>query len=129
MIDSWLRLPIYLNGEKRFDANPRGELTVVDAFERMYLVSENIEFCFAEGRNMDGQIYCRLEDLGGQISRNDIPPFKTIIDLLDRISKRYGFDISSRSSSVWIQRDESGQHRIWIDRDKIVAESNARIFG
>jgi len=128
MIDSWLRLPIYLNGEKRFDANPSRELTVVDAYERMCFVTENIEFCFAEGRNMDGEIYCRLEDLGDGISRNNIPSFNTIVDLQDRISERYGFGISSRSSSVWIQRDASGQHRIWIDRDTIAAESNKLLF-
>ena len=126
MNDSWLRYPIYLNGEQRFDANPSGDVSVVDAYERMDFVFENIEFCFAEGRLMDVEIFDRLDTLSDQIRANDIPHFDQIADLVDSIRKRYAFN---DSGSAWTRKHESGAIVIWIDRDKIVAKSNKELFG
>ena len=124
-----MRFPIYLNGEKRFDAKPSGDLTVIDACERMDFVFDNIEFCLAEGRLMDVGIFDRLEALRDQIRDSNIPPFDHLTDLLGDISLRYGFSETLSSDSMWIRKDDSGQISIWIDRDKIVAESNKRLFG
>ena len=128
MIENWQTFPIYLNGEKRFDANPSGELSTVDAYERMQFVHDNIEFCLAEGRLMDVEIFDLLGSLGDSIRGNKIPPFDQIEDLVDRIGLRYGFNATSNSESRWIRRHDSGEIMIWIDRDKIVAESNKRLF-
>ena len=127
MTQSWLRYPIFLNGEKRFEANSSGDLAVVNAYERMDFVFEKIEFCLAEGRLMDGEIFHFLDSLSDRIRGNDIPSFDQIADLVDRIGSRYGFNADSES--MWIRQHESGEIMIWIDRDKIVAESNKRLFG
>ena len=129
MNKSWLRLPIYLNGELRFEANPSGDLTVVDAYERMDFVFENIEFCFAEGRMMDVEIFDRLDMLGDRVRENNYPPFAELTNLIVSISSRYGFDEPPNSDSKWIRRNDSGNIVIWIDRNKIVSESNKRLFG
>ncbi|MCA9173033.1 MAG: hypothetical protein KDB14_00890 [Planctomycetales bacterium] len=122
-------MAIFLNGEKRFDANPRGELTVDDAFERMDFVYENIEFCCAEGRLMDVAIFDQLESLGERVRANDTPPFNQVAELAEKIGSRYGFGGPELSDSAWVRRDKAGQFVIWIDRDKIVAESNKKLFG
>ena len=129
MNDAWLHLPIYLDGRKRFDAIPVGVLTVADAYERMDFVFNAIEYCFAEGRLMDVEIFESLEDLGGRIRRKDIPPLTQISDLVDRISTRYGFDSTSISESGWIRQGDAGEYHIWIDQQKIVAEHNEYLFG
>lgn len=129
MTDQWLRFPIYLNGERRFDANPSGDLTVADAYERMDFVFENIEFCFAEGRLMDVEIFRLLDSLGDRIREGDAPAFSQLTGLTSAICSRYGFDAASDSDSIWIRQGESGEKMIWIDRDDFVSESNAELFG
>lgn len=128
MTKSWLRFPIYLDGEKRFDANPNGDVTVIDASKRMDFVFEHIEFCFAEGRLMDLEIFHQLEDLKDHVRRNNIPAYDEIRHLVDSIASRYGFDASIKSGSMWIRQDVCDQPAIWIDRELVIEESNRRLF-
>jgi hypothetical protein len=129
MNELWLRLPIYLDGTKRFDANPGGPITSVDAYERMRFVFDNIEFCFAEGRLMDVEIFDLLEDLGDRIRRKDIPQETQVAEIAKRIGSRYGFDSPSMSNSRWIRQADSGECRIWIEQQKRLAEGNGYLFG
>ena len=124
MSESWLRLPIYLDGKERFAANPSGDLTVIDAYERMDFVFDAIEFCFAEGRLMDVEIFNLLDDLGDRISQQDVPEYTEISNLVDRISSRYGLDPSAMSDSGWVRQSDSGEYQIWIDQQQIIAARN-----
>tara|TARA_R110002096_G_scaffold206374_1_gene392637 strand:- start:747 stop:1124 length:378 start_codon:yes stop_codon:yes gene_type:complete len=124
MSETWLRLPIFLDGQERFAANPSGDLTVIDAYERMDFVFNAIEYCFAEGRLMDVEIFNLLDDLGDRIRQQDVPEYAEISGLVDRISSRYGFEPSAMSGSGWVRQSDSGEYQIWIDQQQIVAARN-----
>ncbi|MEZ6143184.1 MAG: hypothetical protein R3B84_21680 [Zavarzinella sp.] len=126
---TWMHRAIYLDSVKRFDAVLTGSLPVSEIYERMSFVFDNIEYCFAEGRLMDLEIFNRLDDLADLVNRNVIPPLTLVSDIAERISSRYGFDTDSITRSMWIRKADSGEYVIWIDQTKIIAESNERLFG
>jgi hypothetical protein len=121
----WVDFPIYLDGIKRFEAVAPGKLSASEAVERLWFVHDNIEFCFAEGRLIDRDLFDDLESLSEQLKRHEPPALNAIEDLAKRMAARYGFDLPD---SEWIKRDD-GIDQIWIDQTRIVAESNKRLFG
>ncbi|QDT48180.1 hypothetical protein Pan258_22200 [Symmachiella dynata] len=129
MSESWLRLPIYLDGKERFAANPSGDLTPIDAYERMDFVFNSIESCFADGRFMDVEIFNLLDGLGDRIRQQDVPGFVEISVLADRISSLYGLEPSAISDSGWVRQSDSGEYQIWIDKKKIIAAANEYLLG